>query len=175
MKKLTVIVTGIAIVLGNTALADRSENNPDIFGSFGRDKAFDVSAVTLTKEISKSFSSKFSGAENVSWRQREEFYFADFKVNQKNMFAAYTPEGELLGVTRVLELSQLPFNVEMSIRENFVNHRIDKTITEMVHDGETTYHLNAESKTHFLKLKCNSEGEVYVVKRTKKKLIGSVY
>src|SRR5687768_4116734 len=103
MKKLTIITTGLMLFLGTAVFANEGEKKSKkeaspVATSFGG------TSVTVNKEISKSFTSKFSAAENVSWKQREEFYFADFKVNEQNMFAAYSAEGELLGVSRNLKL-----------------------------------------------------------------------
>lgn len=174
MKKLTLITTGLMLFLCTSVFANEGEKKSKketslVAGSFGG------VSVTVSKEISKSFTSKFSGGEDVKWKQREEFFFADFKVNQKDMFAAYSAKGELLGVSRSLLLTELPMHVEMSIRDNYKDYKIDNVITEMVFDGETTYHLQVENKTRYLKLKCDSQGHISIAKRTKKKLIGSVY
>ncbi len=174
MKKLTIIATGLMLFLGTTAFANEGEKKSGkevspIAASFGG------TAVTANTQVSKSFNATFASAENVSWKQRDEFYFADFKLNDKNMFAAFSADGELLGITRNLELSQLPMHVEMAIKEKYKDYRIINSVTEMVFQGETTYHLQAENKTRILQLKSDSDGQIYVVQRTKKKLVGSVY
>lgn len=176
MKKVTIITAGFILFLGTTALADwgggykKSKNNDSPLASSSTN-----ASTTVTIEVSKAFSAKFASAENVSWKQKEEFYFADFKVNQQYMCAAYNAEGELLGMSRSVKLSQLPLHVEMSIREKYKDYKIDDIVTEIVLDGETAYYLQVEDKFRFLKLKVDSYGNCTVLKRTKKKLIGTVY
>ena len=174
MKTLTVITVGLMMFLSTAVSANEGKKK-----SKKVEKALSETStgklVTVNKQVSNSFTSKFTGAENVSWKQNEDFYFADFKLNKKDMFAAYNADGELLGVARNLKLSQLPLHVEMSVREKYADYRIANNVTEVVFDGGTTYYLHAENKTHILKLECDSYGQVFVAKRTKKKLVGSVY
>ena len=176
MKKLIIITTGLMLFLGTAVFANEGEKkSKKVERSALSESLVGSTSVTVNKEVSRSFTEKFTGAENVSWKQNEEFYFVDFKLNKKDMFAAYNAEGELLGVSRNLELSQLPLHVEMSIREKYKDYRIANNVTEVVLEGGTTYYLHAESKTRILKLECDSYGQVYVAERTKKKLVGSVY
>lgn len=176
MKKLTTITAGLILFLGTSAFANwgggekKSKETKTTTAP-----ASPAASTVVTDQVSKSFTAKFASAENVNWKQKEEFYFADFKVNQQSMFAAYNADGDLLGISRTVKLSQLPLHVEMSIRENYKNYKIDETVNEMVLDGETSYHLQVEDKNRYLKLKCDSDGQISVLKRTKKKLVGSVY
>ena len=175
MKKLTIITTGLMMFLSTAVFANEGEKKSKKAERSALSESLVGRSVTVNRQVSESFTAKFTGAEKVSWKQNEEFYFAEFKLNQKDMFAAYNAEGELLGVSRNLELSQVPLHVEMSIREKYKDYRIANNVTEVVLEGGTTYYLHAESKTRILKLECDSYGQVYVAERTKKKLVGSVY
>ncbi len=176
MKKLTTITAGLILFLGTSAFANwgggekktKENNSPLATTSTG-------ASIIVTRVISKSFTEKFNSAEDVSWKEREGFFFADFKVNDEKMFAAYNEDGDLLGISRNVQFSELPMHVAMAIKEKYKDYKIDNLVTEMVLDGGTTYQLQVEDKSRYLTLKCNSDGQITVVKRTKKKLHGSVY
>ena len=148
MKKLTMIFAVLALMAGTS-----------VFASTG-DK--------VSKTVKAEFQKNFSGAENVTWEIAYEFYLASFELNGKTLNAAYDERGTLVGITRKLHLSEIPLTISRSLQSGYSDYVIANTVTEVVYDGQTFYYATAEAATRTLKLKCFSDGQVYVEKKIKK-------
>ncbi len=149
MKKLKTMFAAVAILLATSA-----------FASPGPEK--------ISERAKAEFEKNFTGALNVNWEKKDDFYFASFKLNEKEVSAAYNESGELLGVSRVIETSQLPLNVSLAIANSYKDYTVANNVSEIVFDGQTNYYVNVETSQKVLKLKCNSYGEITVERKTKK-------
>ena len=149
MKKLKTMFAAVAILLATSA-----------FASPGPEK--------ISERVKAEFEKIFTGALNVNWKKKDDFYFASFKLNEKEVSAAYNESGELLGVSRVIETSQLPLNVSLAIASSYKDYAVANNVSEIVFDGQTNYYVNVETSQKVLKLKCNSYGEITVERKTKK-------
>ncbi|WP_462252375.1 hypothetical protein [Ferruginibacter sp.] len=149
MKKLKTMFAAVAILLATSA-----------FASPGPEK--------ISERVKAEFEKNFTGALNVNWEKKDDFYFASFKLNEKEVSAAYNESGELLGVSRVIETSQLPLNVSLAITNRYKDYTVANNVSEIVFDGQTNYYVNVENSQKILKLKCNSYGEITVERKTKK-------
>ncbi len=148
MKKLTVVFAVLAVFAGTSAFANKGED--------------------VSKAVQNAFQKSFSNAENVTWQVTEDFYFASFTLNGKTVDAAYNENGELLGIARKMQLSDIPLNVSQSIKSAYAGYEISNSVTEMVLEGEPFYYATVAGQTKILKLKCLSDGEIFIEKRTKK-------
>jgi hypothetical protein len=107
MKKLKTMFAAIAVLLATSA-----------FASPGPEK--------ISERVKAEFEKNFTGALNVNWEKKDDFYFASFKLNEKEISAAYNESGELLGVSRVIETSQLPLNVTLAIASRYKDYTVAK-------------------------------------------------
>lgn len=148
MKKLTIIVTAIAMFFTTVAFAS----------------GLDV----VSTKVKTAFSKKFSTAEHVSWKKSGELYFANFEMQQNPFFAAYNENAELVAISRAIPLSQLPLQLSQTLTEKYSDYKLDNTVNEIVLEGETSYYLNAEGKTKILLLKGKANGDMEVISKTKK-------
>jgi hypothetical protein len=149
MKKLKTMFAAIAFLLATSA-----------FASPGPEK--------VSEKVRAEFEKNFTGASNVSWEKKDDFYFASFKLNEKEISAAYNESGELMGVSRIIETSQLPLNVSLAIADKYKEYTVAKNVTEIVFDGQTNYYVSVENSQKILKLKCTSYGDISVDSKTKK-------
>lgn len=148
MKKLTTVLALLAVMFSTSAFANSGDK--------------------VTKAVQTAFQKNFTGALNVSWEATDDFYFASFQLNNKTVDAAYNQKGELIGVSRKLDISEIPLTVSQALKTQFDGYEISNSITEVVFDGTTTYYAIAEGVTKTLKLKCFSDGLIYIEKRTRK-------
>lgn len=148
MKKLTVIIVSAALLLSTSSFAGRSE--------------------VVSKAIKTSFQKSFASAENVSWKKTDDFYFANFQMEKTKIFAAYKENGDLIAISRTIEINQLPLRLAQALKEKYSDYYLPNNVIEMVLEGQTSYYINAESKTRSLQLKCYSDGDINVEKKTKK-------
>ena len=151
MKKLTAIIAAFVLLISTSAFANTGTGIDNV-----------------SKTVKEAFEKNFSGAQQVSWEQTDNLYFATFSYNSKEVSAAYNEKGELIGVSRKLQLSDIPLNVSRALTQEFEGYTILNTVTEMLYEGQTVYYATAEGVSKILKLKCFSDGQVYVEKRIRK-------
>lgn len=149
MKKLATILTAFVLLISASAFSKKDD--------------------TVSAKVKAEFEKNFYAATSVNWEKKESFYFATFKMKDQSFSAAYNDDGELLGVTRVISLSQLPLSVSLSIQNKYPDYTFGQSILEMNHDGQTTYYLDAENAKYRLKLSSNTSGNLSVEKKIRKK------
>lgn len=129
----------------------------------------------VAKNVSASFLQDFKNASNVSWNKTSQFYFAEFKLKEETMSAAYDEDGVLLGMARNLKFSDMPLSAQEALGDRFATYSFSGTVTEVMYDGETNYYLWAEGKSKSLKIKCSPAGNISVEKTIKKQVLPEVY
>ncbi|RYF90495.1 MAG: hypothetical protein EOO03_03575 [Chitinophagaceae bacterium] len=170
MKKITIVFAALAIAIGVKASNPLPNSYP-----LEAPNSVTVDAAKVTYKVNAAFANKFKKAQNVTWRTVEDFYFANFELNSNNYSVAYSAQGDMLALSRIIPASQLPLAVVSSLEERFAGYKIPNNVTEIVMQGSTNYYLTAEGATRLLQLKCSTDGTVSVEKKIKKKiLVGSV-
>lgn len=149
MKKLQTLFAAAAILVATSA-----------FAYPGPDK--------VSERVKNEFEKLFTGAVNVKWEKKDDFYFASFDLDTREVSAAYNESGELLGISRILETNQLPLNINMAIADRYAGYTVSKSVTEITYDGLTSYYVNVENDKKLLKLKCTANGEITIDKKIKK-------
>ena len=149
MKKLQTVFAAVSLLLATSA-----------FAISGPEKVSPV--------IKTAFEKSFTGASNVSWEKNDDFYFAHFKLNTRDMDAAYNENGELLGISRVIASSELPLNISRAITDKYQEYTVSNTVTEISYEGQTNYYVNITNSRQSLKLKCTGNGEISIDKKIKK-------
>jgi hypothetical protein len=150
MKKLRIIFAALALIAGTSAFA-----NP---------------GVTVTEAVKKAFVKNFSSALHVNWEKKEAFYFANFEMGDHVVTVAYDEDGQMLGMSRTISISQVPLNVVQSVKDEYKGYRIASTVTEILFNGETNYYINVEGKSSIIKLRCDADGQVTEEKKARIKV-----
>jgi hypothetical protein len=114
-----------------------------------------------------TFQKEFTGATNVKWNEGKDVISASFNLSESRIIAYFTTEGELLGTERNVLFNQLPLAVIREINNRYGNAPISD-IVEYTSGIDTFYGMYVDTQTKHLKLKISSEGDVTVVKKTKK-------
>lgn len=122
---------------------------------------------TVNEKISKAFTKDFAGAEEVKWENKENFAKATFKINNQVMFAFYSQEGDLLGVTRNIVSSQLPINLLADLKGNYGKYWITD-LFEMSNNRSTNYYVTLENSTHTIVLRSSGTDGWEVFTKVKK-------
>ncbi len=121
----------------------------------------------VSKRIQDAFNNEFVGASEVKWESSKTFVKATFKLNDQVMFAFYTYNGDLLGVTRNLPSSQLPINLLSDLKKQYGHYWISD-LFEMTTSVETTYYLTLEDADYTLVLRSNGADGWYTFRKEKK-------
>jgi hypothetical protein len=148
--------------------------NKIIIGVFmlitGISSAFANGTEEVNQQIIKSFNKEFAGAQNVQWTTTKEFVKATFSLNDQVVFAYYSEEGKLLGVTRNIVSGQLPINLLTDLKKNYNNYWI-ADLFEMAANDENTYYVTLENSDFKLVLKSNGTNGWEVFKKERKQSV----
>ena len=147
MKKLAGILTALILFLS--------------VSSFALDEG------TVTAKIKSSFEKTFESASDVTWTNSDGFYFVKFRINDQVLEAAFDEEGQLLGASRFIALSQLPLNIELALKNQYAGYTLGESVNELTTDGQASYYISAENSKHRLTIKAGPSGVLTVTKKAK--------
>ena len=99
-------------------------------------------------EIEKAFTSRFNGAQNVTWIPGNDYYKASFTYNGNWMYAYYDKSAALIGLSRNILSTQLPFFLQSNLKRKYSQYWITDLI-EVTDDHAFRYYItlqNADKK-----------------------------
>jgi hypothetical protein len=102
----------------------------------------------VSKKVLDAFKTEFATVKEVEWTAGSDYYKAAFKYNEKYVFAYYSLDGELLGLTRYISSVDLPLNLQISLKKNSKGYWVSD-LFEVAKNGTTSYYLtldNADTK-----------------------------
>lgn len=137
--------------------------------------AFAISSLALfaageekvNQKVLDAFKNEFGTAKNVEWVAGSNYYKAAFVYNEKHVFAYYSTEGDLLGITRYISPADLPMNLQLSLKKDAANYWISD-LFEVAKNDTTTYYItleNADEKVIFKSSNGSSWEEFKTVKK----------
>jgi len=148
MKMIKTALTALVMLLGTASFAGETSN--------------------VTETVNAAFVKDFAGASQVNWQKVSDFYFADFKVNDKTVNAAYNEQGELVGTSRRVSKDQLPLAASLAIAKKYEGYELEASVLELTYEGTTSYYFNVANSKQVLHLKVEASGENTVLKRKKR-------
>lgn len=121
----------------------------------------------VNEKVLKSFNSDFKTAREVTWTTGSNYYKATFTYNEKYVFAYYSTEGELLGVSRYLTPADLPVHLQTELKKDYNEYWISDLFEVSKPEG-TAYYVTLENADTKLVLKAESSGDWYHYRKVKK-------
>jgi hypothetical protein len=125
-------------------------------------KEVEVSTVVLD-----AFKNEFAGAREVSWTVGSSYYKAAFIYNDQHVFAFYSTEGELIGMTRYISSLDLPISLQAGLKKSYSNYWISDLFEVSNADG-TGYYITLENADSKIVLKSSTGGNWSVYQKTTK-------
>ena len=104
--------------------------------------------VKVSSKVLNAFNSEFNSAKEVAWTATNSYYKAAFLFNDQHVFAFYSTEGELLGLTRYISSLDLPIRLQAGLKKDYSNYWISD-LFEVSNSEGTGYYItlqNADSK-----------------------------
>ena len=126
-----------------------------------------ASEKNVTSVVLNAFNNEFTTAKEVEWTAGKGYYKATFMYNNKYVFAFYSTEGELLGLTHYLSPVDLPLSLQNNIRKDYNDYWVSD-LFEVVKDGTTSYYLTLEKADKTIILQSSGGNEWSTVKKIKK-------
>ncbi|MBA2562057.1 MAG: PepSY-like domain-containing protein [Chitinophagaceae bacterium] len=131
-KQIIVLAAAILLTIGNTFA---NKLNSDIPG-----------------RILNEFKKEFVQASNVNWETKATHYKVKFSLDEQNIEAFFSLEGNLLGVTRNMSFNHLPLHLQKDIKEKYVGYWITD-LFELSTDNGTEYVITFENADEQISLK----------------------
>ena len=147
MKKLITAVVLSTVLLVNAAFANKTEN--------------------VNYKVENAFNTEFNRAKEVSWQKTDNFYRASFKMNDEVMTAYFTPDGELMGVIRNLLSTQLPINLQTSLKKEYDGYWITE-LFECAKSDSDSYFVTLHNADQVVTLQSIDGTSWSVYNKTKK-------
>jgi len=144
MKKM---ILGLAFALSSLASFAKDEN--------------------VSQKVLDAFHSSFATVSQVEWANGSNYYRASFVYNNKHVFAYYDLDGQLMGLTRYLSSTDLPLNLQTSLKNDYSDYWISDLFEAAREDG-TTYYITLENADTRIVLKSTGTLEWEQYKKFKK-------
>jgi hypothetical protein len=129
--------------------------------------AFATDANRISVKVKNSFESQFTGAENVSWIQKDTYTKANFTLADENVEAFFAADGELIAFSRKVDLKKLPLIALQKIKKQYSSYKVTDTI-EFDQDGEKSYYVSLEDGAKKQILQVSLYGTVSIYTGAKK-------
>ena len=106
----------------------------------------------VSEKVLNAFKTEFARAEEVEWTIGQDYYKAAFGMNGQRVFAFYNTDGELMGLTRNINSSQLPVKLQTNLKKNYNSYWISDLFEVSNNDG-TSYYVTLENGDNKVVLK----------------------
>jgi hypothetical protein len=98
----------------------------------------------VNKKVLDAFKTEFTTVKDVEWTTGSDYYKASFMFNEKHVFAYYSPDGDLLGLTRYISPVDLPMSLQISLKKNNNGYWISD-LFEVAKNEITSYYITLEN------------------------------
>ncbi len=113
------------------------------------------------------FKTSFKHASDVSWTSANNYVKATFVLNNIRTEALYTPEGDFIGTNTAIILDILPVRAKRTFAKKFDGYTVKEAI-RFEGNEEGAYFISAENEKEAVIIKVNDNGQVSIMKSTKK-------
>ena len=121
----------------------------------------------VSSVILASFNAKFEKADHVSWVITNDYTKAAFTADNTKVEVFYNFDGNIIGTSRSISLSELPVNSKRSFAKQFTGYNVKEAIRFEGFDA-TVYYISGENEKESVILKVNQHNQVSLFKKTKK-------
>jgi len=95
---------------------------------------------TVPATIVTELHQKFTNADNIQWETTANFYKATFTIDGHSLKAFYSFDGELIGMSREINVDQLPMALIGDVKEKSANNSVTD-LFELLTNRGTEYYI----------------------------------
>ncbi|MCZ2458453.1 MAG: hypothetical protein LC128_02410 [Chitinophagales bacterium] len=128
-----------------------------MFVTFGTMSAFADSS-TVNPKVLAAFNNDFKNTGKVEWTTGMDYFKATFVFNGSYVFAFYSTDGKLLGITRNISSLDLPVSLQRNLKKDYSNYWISD-LFELSNGNSTSYYVTLEKAESTIVLKADAGGE----------------
>jgi hypothetical protein len=116
--------------------------------------AFVRKSEIVNEKVQAAFKQEFVQAKDVNWNRADNYYKAVFKMNNTVLSAYYTEDGALIGVMRNLLSTELPVNLQNSLKKEYNDYWITD-LFEFAKQDSNGYFITIENADQIIILQSN--------------------
>jgi uncharacterized protein YegP (UPF0339 family) len=98
----------------------------------------------IDERVSKAFQKEFSAAQNAIWSVNKNFYQVTFSYYDRTISAFYDKKGYLLGVSRYMLSTELPYYLQKELKEYYTDYWVTN-LFELSNENGTSYHVTLKN------------------------------
>lgn len=132
MKRLFLIMTLATLLIGTSSFAADDTN--------------------VSQTVMNSFQSSFKSATDVNWSVSSSYFKVSFMMSGQSVSAYYNAEGQMMAMTRIISLNQLPLTLQASLKKKYDGFWISD-LFEMANEDGTQYYITLENADTTIVLK----------------------
>jgi hypothetical protein len=121
----------------------------------------------VNEKVIKAFNETFTEAENVSWKEMDNSYLANFTISEIAVRAIYDNEGSLLETVRYYEGKNLPSNILAKLKSKQPSKEIFG-VTEIVTATEVAFHIVLKDNKNWYWFKSDPLGNLELTQKLKR-------
>lgn len=121
----------------------------------------------VTERILKAFHATFRAARQVTWHEYNDYYQANFRIDEIQVRAQYSDDGTLLKTIRYYGESQLLPNIAARLKEKY-SGKLVHGVTETTSDQEISFVINLKDNDHWYVVKSDALGNLELVNKFKR-------
>jgi hypothetical protein len=121
----------------------------------------------VNEKVLNAFKQDFSNVMEVRWTECADYYKAEFAFNNQQLSAFYNTSGELIGISRYLTSTDLPLNLLINLKKDYLQYWITDLFEVGNKDG-TSYYITLEDADTKIMLKASDGYNWTSWKKTKK-------
>ena len=121
----------------------------------------------VSPKVLASFKSEFSAAQNVVWETGNNYFRAEFSLNEQRIFAYYSPEGELINIARYISSLQLPINLFSNLKNAYSKYWISD-LFELSNSEGIHYYVTLETADSKMTMRSTNGGSWTTYSKSKK-------
>ncbi|MCW3106328.1 MAG: hypothetical protein JWQ09_834 [Segetibacter sp.] len=129
--------------------------------------AFATGESNISYFVLNSFRHDFKDVTNVAWTSKTDFAKATFIQNNRKMEVYYNPNGDLIAISKNIQLDELPVNAKRAFAKRYEGYTVKEAIQ---FDGtdEQGYYLSAENEQESVIIKIDQNEQLSLFRKSKK-------
>jgi hypothetical protein len=126
-----------------------------------------TSPLEVNEKVLKSFKETFEQARDVVWQEYENYYQANFKMDEIQVRAQYDQDGVLIKTIRYYGEKQLLPNIVAKIRKKYGNREVFG-VTELTSAEEVSFQITLKDEKNWYVVKSDALGNLEQLEKFKR-------
>ena len=114
----------------------------------------------VSKYLVKQFQKQFQHADNVTWKTTDRFTSASFNLNGDNVSVFYNNENNIIGISKVISLQDLPKAAQQVISTEYNKYTIVSIIDFTDENANENYYIQLQNNGKQIILQSDERGHM---------------